>query len=188
VTKKYLLLAALLLLPTFSRAQVVAAGRGGNQQLYVGGIFSDFNPDYGYQRLYAAGAYADYYLTPRLGAEAEVRFLRFNQLNHIHEDNYLIGPKISYRKKRYNFYGKALVGVASLNFPYNFANGSYFAVEFGGGLDYRVAHRLYARAEYDYQIWPGFVGPPDPNPVPLVNRPYGLSPNGFTLGIAYRIF
>ena len=186
--RKYLVVAALLLLPTFSRAQVVAAGRGGNQQLYVGGIFSDFDPDYGYQRLYAAGAFADYYRTPRLGAEAEVRFLRFNQLSHIHQDTYLVGPKISYRKKRYNFYGKALFGLAEFNFPFNAAHGSYFAIEFGGGLDYRIAHRLYLRAEYDYQIWPGFVGPPDPHPVPLVNRPNGLTPNGFTVGASYRIF
>jgi len=56
------------------RAQVVPAGRGGNQSLYVGGTFSDFDPDYGYQRLYGIGAFADYNLTPRLGAEAEVRF------------------------------------------------------------------------------------------------------------------
>lgn len=188
MTKKYLLLAALLLLPTISRAQVVAAGRGGNQQLYVGGIFSDFNPDYGYQRLYGAGAFADYYVSPRLGAEAEVRFLRFHQLNGIREDNYLIGPKISFRKKRYNFYGKALVGVAEFNFPYNFAHGSYFDIELGGGVDYRVAHRVYVRGEYDYQIWPTFVGPPDPRPIPLVNRPNGLSPNGITVGVSYRVF
>ncbi len=188
MTKKLLLFAALLLLPTFSRAQVVAAGRGGNQQLYVGGIFSDFDPDYGYKRLYAVGGFGDYYFSPRLGIEGEVRFLRFNQLSNIHEDNYLIGPKYSFRKKRYNFYGKGLLGVGTFNFPFNAAHGSYFAVELGGGVDYRLTRRIYARAEYDYQIWPGFVGPPDPLPIPLVDRPNGLTPNGFTVGASYRIF
>lgn len=188
MTKKILLFAALLLLPTLSRAQVVAAGRGGNQQLYVGGTFSDFDPDYGYQRLYGVGAFVDYNLSPRLGAEAEVRFHRFHQLNTIHEDNYLIGPKINYRHKRFVFYGKGLLGLGEFNFPYNAAHGGYFAVALGGGVDYRLTRRIYVRAEYEYQIWPGFVGPPDPLPVPPQNRPNGLTPNGFSIGGSYRIF
>lgn len=186
--RKYLVLAALLLLPTFSRAQVVAAGRGGNSQLYVGGTFSNFDPDYGYQRLYGVGAFADYNLSPRLGAEAEVRFHRFHQLNHIHEETYLIGPRLSYRHKRYNFFGKALFGIGEFNFPYNAAHGGYFAMGLGGGLDYRVIGRLYVRGEYEYQIWPTFIGPPDPHPIPLVNRPNGLTPNGISVGASYRIF
>lgn len=187
MTKKLLLIAALLLLPTLSRAQVVAAGRGGNQQLYVGGTFSDFDPDYGYQRLYGVGAFADYNLSPRLGAEAEVRFHRFHQLADIHEDNYVIGPKINYRHKRYTFYGKALLGVGYFNFPLNAAHGTYLDVALGGGVDYRLTRRVYVRAEYEYQIWPGFIGPPDPQISPK-NRPNGLTPNGFAIGASYRIF
>ncbi|HEY3990982.1 MAG TPA: outer membrane beta-barrel protein [Acidobacteriaceae bacterium] len=187
MTKKSVLFAALLLLPTIGRAQVVAAGKGGNQSLYVGGTFSDFDPDYGWQRLYGIGAFADYNLTPRLGAEAEVRFHRFNQLADIHEDNYLIGPRYSYRwRRRYVFYGKGLVGVGSFNFPLNQAHGTYFAVALGGGLDYRLTRRIYLRGEYEYQLWPGFVGPPDPPS--SSNRPNGLTPNGFAFGASYRIF
>lgn len=186
MTKKLLLFAALLLLPTLSRAQVVAAGKGGNQQLYVGGTFSDFDPDYGYKRLYGIGAYADYNLSPRLGAEAEVRFHRFNQLSNIHEDNYLIGPRISWRKRRYNFYGKGLFGVGYFNFPLNAAHGTYLDIALGGGVDYRLTRRIYLRAEYEYQIWPGFVGPPDG--FTQKNRPNGLTPNGFAFGGSYRIF
>ena len=109
VTKKLLLFAALLLLPTMSRAQVVAAGKGGNQQLYVGVTAASFDPDYGYQRLYGIGAYGDYNLTPRLGAEAEVRFYRFNQLANIHEDSYLVGPRYSYHRRRYTLSSHASV-------------------------------------------------------------------------------
>jgi opacity protein-like surface antigen len=188
VTKKILLFAALLLLPTLSRAQVVAAGRGGNQQLYVGGTFSDFDPDYGYQRLYGIGAFVDYNYSPRLGAEAEVRFHRFNQLNSIHEDNYLIGPKLNWRHKRYAFYVKGLLGLGEFNFPASAAHGGYFATALGGGLDYRLTRRIYIRGEYEYQIWPGFVGPPDPPAPPFVNRPNGLTPNGFAVGASYRVF
>lgn len=186
VIRKYLLLATLLLLPAIGRAQVVAAGRGGNQQLFAGGYFSDFSPDYGYQRLYGIGAFVDYNLTPRLGAEAEARFLRFNQLSNIHEDNYLVGPKVNFRKKKYIFYGKGLLGVGEFNFPFNAAHGGYFAVALGGGVDYRLSHRFYVRGDYEYQIWPGFVGPPDAPST--ANRPNGLSPNGFSVGMSYRIF
>ena len=96
VTKKFLLFAALLLLPTISRAQVAPAGKGGNQQLYVGATFSDFDPDYGWQR-FTGLVYTPITISPH-GWERKprVRFLRFNQLADIHEDNYLIGP-------RYNF-------------------------------------------------------------------------------------
>ncbi len=185
--RKYVLLASLLLLPAASRAQVVAAGVGGNQQLFAGGYFSTFSPDYGFYRLYGVGAYADYNLTPRYGAEAEARFLRFHQLANIHEDTYLIGPKINYRKRRFTLYGKGLIGLGEFNFPFNAAHGGYFAVALGGGVDYRLTHRIYIRAlDYEYQIWPSFIGPPD---APSnVNRPNGLTPTGFSFGVSYRIF
>jgi opacity protein-like surface antigen len=188
VTKKILLFAALLLLPTISRAQVVPSARGGNQQLYVGALFGDFDPDYGWQRLYSIGAFGDYNLTPKLGAEAEVRFHRFNQLADIHMDTYVAGPKYNFHRRRYTLYGKALFGLGSFNFPGNAAHGTYFAMAFGGGVDYRLTRRFYVRGEYEYQIWPGFVGPPDPPYVPLEDRPHGLTPNGFSFGTSYRFF
>jgi opacity protein-like surface antigen len=186
VIRKYLLFATLLLLPAISRAQVVAAGRGGNQQLFAGGFFSDFSPDYGYQRLYGIGGFVDYNLTPRWGAEAEARFLRFNQLANIHEDTYMVGPKFNYGHKKFIFYGKGLFGFGEFNFPQNVAHGSYFSIGLGGGVDYRLSRRFYARGEYEYQIWPGFVGPPD-NAI-TGNRANGLTPNGFSVGMSYRIF
>src|ERR1700742_1113531 len=76
VTKKFLLFAALLLLPMIGRSQVEPAGRGGNEQFYVGATFSSFDPDYGWQRLYGIGTYADYNLSPKLGIEGEARFQR----------------------------------------------------------------------------------------------------------------
>jgi opacity protein-like surface antigen len=188
VTKKPLLFAALLFIPAIGRAQVVPAGKGGNEQLFVGVTGSDFDPDYGWQRLYGFGAYGDYNLSPRLGVEGEARFHRFHQLSNIHEDNYVIGPKYNYHHKRYTFFAKGLVGLGYFNFPANAAHGTYFAVALGGGVDYRLSRRIYVRGEYEYQMWPGFVGPPDFQPVPLQNRPNGLTPNGFGVGVSYRIF
>jgi hypothetical protein len=187
VLKKCLLLSGLLLCPLLGHSQVAPAGRGGNEQLYVGGMFSAFSPDYGWHELMGIGAYVDANLTPRLGAEAEVRFLRFNQLAQIHADNYLIGPKYNYHHKRFIFYGKGLMGIGSFNFPLSVAHGRYFASAIGGGIDYRLSHRWYVRAiDYEYQIWPGFIGPPDTIGGP--NRANGLTPQGFSFGMSYRIF
>lgn len=179
--KKYLLFASLLLIPIVGKAQVVAAGVGGNRSLFVGGFGSYFAPDYGYYNLYGVGGYGDYNLTPKLGAEAEVRFLRFHQLADIHEDNYLIGPKYAfYHHHRITAYGKALFGIGEFTFPENAAHGGYGVVALGGGVDYRLQHRWTVRGDYEYQIWPGFVGEGP--------RPHGLTPDGASVGIAYRFF
>jgi hypothetical protein len=181
VIKKYLMLASLLLVPALGKAQVSAAGIGGNQSLYVGGFGSYFSPDYGYYNLYGVGAFADYNLTPKLGAEAEVRFLRFHQLSDIHEDNYLIGPKYNfYKRHKLTAYGKGLFGIGEFNFPDNAAHGGYGAIALGGGVDYRLHGRWSARGDYEYQIWPGFVGEGP--------RANGLTPEGVSFGLVYRIF
>ena len=179
--KKYLLLASLLLIPAIGNAQVEAAGRGGNQSLSVGGFGSYFAPDYGFYNLYGVGGFADYNLTPKLGAEAEVRFLRFHQLANIHEDNYLIGPKYNfYHAHKITAYGKVLFGVGEFNFPLNAAHGGYGVIAFGGGADYRLARRWSARGVFEYQDWPGFVGEGP--------RAHGLTPYGVDFGVVYRIF
>ena len=181
VIKKYLLLATLLVLPAIGRAQVVEAGRGGNQSLFVGGFGSYFSPDYGFNSLIGIGAFADYNLTPKVGGEAEVRFSRFNQDNFIHFDTYMLGPRYSFYHGHHAIgYAKVLVGIGEFTFPYNAATGGYGAVAFGGGVDYRVYPRIYVRGDYEYQIWPGFVG--------AGPRPNGLTPNGVSVGVSYRIF
>jgi hypothetical protein len=181
VIKKYLLLASLVLLPAIGKAQVEAAGRGGNQSLHVGGFGSYFQPDYGYYNLYGVGGFADYNLTPKLGVEAEARFLRFHQLADIHEDNYLVGPKYNfYHRHKITAYGKVLFGIGEFNFPQNAAHGGYGIVSFGGGADYRFARRWAVRGDYEYQEWPGFVGEGP--------RAHGLTPDGASVGIVCRIF
>ena len=44
---------------------------------------------------WALAAFVDFNLRGHLGAEGEVRFLRFNQTYSVHEDNYDIGPTVS---------------------------------------------------------------------------------------------
>jgi len=185
VIRKYLLLGSLLLLPVLmpasGKAQVVAAGVGGNQSLFVGGFGSYYAPDYGYYKLYGVGGFADYNLTPKLGAEAEVRFLRFHQLSDIHEDTYLVGPRYSfYHHHKITAYGKGLIGIGEFNFPENAAHGGYLAYGLGGGVDYRLQHKWTVRGDYEYQIWPSFVGEGP--------RANGLTPTGLSVGITYRLF
>ncbi len=175
------MLASLLLFPALGKAQAREAGVGGHQSLYVGGFGSYFAPDYGYRHLYGLGAFVDYNLTPKLGAEAEVRFLRFHQLADIHEDNYLIGPKYNfYKRHRITAYGKGLFGIGEFNYPDNEAHGGYGIVALGGGADYRFHGRWSVRGDYEYQIWPGFV---DEGP-----HSSALTPDGVSVGLLYRIF
>ena len=59
----------------------------------------------------------------------------------------------------------------------------------GGTLDYRLTHRLIIRGDYEYQLWPSFAGPPSYNSTTGTLNPNtsGLTPNGFSVGIMYRI-
>jgi Outer membrane protein beta-barrel domain len=176
--KKYLL--ASLLPPLLSlsftllHAQASPAASGG-VHLVGGGFLSSFSPDYGPGPLIGLGGFADFNLQGHLGAEAEVRFLRFNQTYDVHEDNYSLGPTYRWRFHRWQPYAKFLVGNGEFNFPFSFGHGGYLLIAPGGGLDIPY-HRFTIRAvDYEYQHWFKFQNG-------------SLGPNGFSSGIAYRIF
>lgn len=169
------------LLPGQLAAQAAPAARGGGG-LWAGGEYSNYSPDFGpSQRLWGLGGYVDLNWNARYAAEAEVRFLRFNGYSGQYQDNYFIGPKITlFRRGNLRPYAKALIGLGKFNFPYQLGYGTYFVVAPGGGVDYRLTHRIALRAEYEYQFWPtapGLGGEPN----------NGLKPNGFSAGFAYRI-
>ncbi len=175
--KKYLLLSSLLMLlfPSLLRGQVEAAGRGGSH-LNAGGFFSAFRPDYGSNELLGIGFYADFNVASHLSAEAEGRFLRFNQSVDVHEDTYLIGPRYRFHWHHTQPYVKFLLGNGQFNFPDNFAHGGYLVLAPGGGVDINLGHHwVWRPIDYEYQHWSGF-------------QSSSLSPNGFSTGIAYRIF
>src|ERR1700677_4985744 len=91
--KRYLL--ASLLSLSFSTAlhgQVVAAGRGG-AHVVAGGFFAAYSADYGPNHLFGLGGFVDLNLHGHLGVEGEMRFLRFNQVYDVHQDNYELGPR-----------------------------------------------------------------------------------------------
>jgi hypothetical protein len=154
--------------------QASAAGAGG-AHVVAGAFLSSFSPDYGPNRLWGPGAFIDLNLRGHLGAEAEVRFLRFNQDYAVHQDNWNIGARYRWRFRRYEPYGKFLIGNGQMNFPFSYGHGGYFLISPGGGLDIHY-HRFVIRAvDYEYQHWFGFQNS-------------SLSPDGFSSGIAYRIF
>jgi opacity protein-like surface antigen len=110
-----------------------------------------------------------------LGLEGEIRFLRFNQTYDVHQDNYELGPRYRWRFGRWEPYGKFMVGNGQFNFPFSYGHGGYLMLVPGGGLDIHY-HRFTIRAvDYEYQHWTNFQNS-------------SLSPNGFSSGIAYRIF
>jgi opacity protein-like surface antigen len=178
--------AVLALLPAGALAQASPAVRV-PPALTAGGFYSNFTPDYTPNRLGGLGVYVDLNLngrlglSGRLGVEGEARWLRFGQQLGSHEDNYLVGPRYSRRFGKFVPYAKFLMGAGELEFPSNEGHGGYFAYVPGGGLDYRLMHRLTVRVvDYEFQRWPSALGGGLPS--------HGLTPNGFSAGVGYRIF
>ena len=179
MAKRSLLASLFLLLFSVSmcdrlQAQVVAPGRGG-AHVVVGGFFSDFTPDYGPTDIQGLGGFVDLNLHGHLGAEGEMRFLRFHQTYDVHEDNYNIGPRYRWRYHRYEPYGKFMIGNGQFNFPFSYGHGGYLLISPGGGLDIHF-HRFTIRAiDLEYQHWFNFQNS-------------SLTPYGFSSGIGYRVF
>jgi hypothetical protein len=179
--KRLFVMALLAASSVAALGQAAPAVRGGIPPLTAGGYYSNFASDYNPVRLGGLGVYVDWNLLGRLGVEGEARWLRFNQLAGSHEDNYLIGPRYSRRYGNFIPYVKFLMGAGEVTFNDNYGHGGYFAYVPGAGLDYRVNHRFTVRViDYEYQIWPSALGGGLPS--------NGLTPNGFSFGVGYRIF
>ena len=200
--KKIGLFAALAILsPAALFAQSQKSAIGGDASLWAGGEVSYFDPDYsctgGYvwscsQDMLGAGALVDFNLRSKWGAEGEARWLHWNGVGEQVESSYMAGPRYRlYRHNRFDFWARVLAGGGWITTPYYPAidslKGSYFAFAPGGSIDYRVSHRLIVRADYEYQFWPSFQGPPTYSPTGApIQHNGGLTPNGVSLGILYR--
>jgi opacity protein-like surface antigen len=181
------LLALVLLLPISAFAQVASSISGHTLSLSAGAEYSNFRPDWGPQRLGGIAAFvdADHIVLHNLGAEGEARWLTFNQYHGEHESMYLLGP-------RYRFihflglsgYAKFLMGAGLITYPSDIGSGSYFAYTPGGTAEYRLTRHIALRGDYEYQRWPSAPGIVFTYP----NPSHGLTPNGFSVGAAYKIF
>jgi hypothetical protein len=164
-------------LSPIAKGQAVAAASASGVSIHAGGGYSNFQADYGKRRLGGYMIFADYDRTPRWGLEFEARMLRFNQEFGTHQTTYLLGPRYIYRKPHYTAYAKLLVGNGRFHFPYNYADGSYFVLAPGGGVDIPLGESRYSirAADIEYQSWPNFTFG-------------GLNPWGYSGGFSVRIF
>ncbi|HLH35537.1 MAG TPA: outer membrane beta-barrel protein [Alloacidobacterium sp.] len=179
--------AALLLLPFSVFAQVAPATQGGGHSLSAGAEYSNFQPDWGPNRLSGIAVFGDLdnIFLHNLGIEGEARWLHFQEYHGQKEEHYLLGPRYRFvRFHQISGYGKVLFGGGWITYPYGIGSGSYFAYAPGGTAEYRLTHHFILRGDYEYQIWPSAPGLAFTFP----NPSHGLTPNGFSVGVAYKIF
>ena len=162
-------------------AQVVPSATGRRFSVTAGGIASAFqsNDADGKDYLVGAGTFVDVHFRHWIQIEGEARWLRWNQYYGEHQDNYLIGPRVPlvHLGSKTEVYGKALIGLGRMTFPYGYGYGNFTALAFGGTVDYHASRKLTIRAiDFEYQDWP----------VWLDNT--SLQPYGVSVGVGYRIF
>lgn len=181
---KKLFFFSLLFATAAAYAQVVPAVRGGGSSLWVGGEFSSFDPDYGSAHLDGIGFNVDLNVTPKIGAIGEARWLHWHNANDGGEtqSDYLVGGKYRfYRYHKLDFSAKFLIGGVWIRFPVDIGTGSYFAYAPGLVVNYRLNRKWTIRGGYEYQILP--TAPNIPG-----SGSNGLTPNGITVGVMYRLF
>lgn len=176
---------AAVLLQVSAKAQVAPSAYLRPYSLWVGAEYSNVHASFPYQssqRLTGVGTFADINWNGRISLEADARFLHFGGFEGSTESSYLAGPKVFiFDQGRFQPYGKFLIGIARIHYPFEIGDDSYFALAPGFGSGYRLSRRWMVRAEYEYQLWqnsPGFSNEPN----------HELTPNGFHVGLAYQIF
>lgn len=194
--KKICVLSVLSLLFTGSLlAQSAASATTRVMNISVGGEYSTFNPDWGClsasvlscwsRHLTGIAAVADvnHLVLPKLGVEAEARWLHWGGPGGgLIQSNYLLGPR--YRLVRFyklSVYGKGLLGESWMTIPGGYGSHRYFTFAMGPTAEYKLTKRLAVRADYEYEIWPKFSG--------ISTLPsHKLTPNGLSFGATYRVW
>jgi opacity protein-like surface antigen len=169
--------AAILLIGSTSvLGQVLPSAVGPGAFVAVGGGVSGFRAVYGQRDLVGGYVYADVQPRWRWGFEGEARFLRFHTSEGVKEANYLGGARgLIFRFHGLEPYGKFLVGMGKIKFPFDDGHGSFLSYAPGGGLDIALGENVTVRAiDFEYQHWPQF--------------PYGsFSPYGISSSIRIRV-
>jgi hypothetical protein len=191
-----------LLVPTALPAQSSQSAIGGDGTIWAGAAASVFSPDFGcsHDMVFACShdvigpaVFFNVNLTSRISSEGEARWMEWNGLSGEKESNYLIGPRYRlYRHDRYSLWLKAMFGggwITTSGYPQQGSlKGSYLAYAPGGTLEYRLSRHWNLRADYEYQFWPSFGGPTTYKNGVAVVHDHGISPNGFTVGAAWRFW
>jgi hypothetical protein len=169
-----------------AHGQTVETATARQLTITAGVMGSGFNPNDSNTTAYFAGSnyliglgtYVDVHFTHWIQIEGEARWLRFNEYAGEHQDNYFLGPKIPiHRFGRADLYGKAMIGMGKMTFPYNYGYGTFTALAYGGGVDYKLSQRFTFRPiDFEFQQWPDWLAGS------------ALYPYGFSVGIGYRVF
>ncbi len=199
---KKIAIIALFLFPAALIAQSSESATGGEATVAAGVEMSTFNPDWGCpnieplgcnNQLYGPTAVFNFDLHQKYGIEGEARWLHWHGGGNMVESNYLVGPRYRlYRIQRLTLWGKLDMGggwITTPNYPAaGSLKGSYFAYAPGATGSYQLTHTIGIRADYEYQVWPSFAGPPtyDPNTGKVIQHQSGLTPNGLSFGVMYR--
>jgi hypothetical protein len=171
-------------------SQVVPAGTqsGLPVPIVVGGGVSYFSVGYppGGEML-GVSAWADWFLLNRLSgrfqglgiaAEGhEIAIAHPSVFSRMKEQVGEGGAIYSWtRTRNFHPYGKFLAGIGGIYFPPQgaYTHDTRTVYSPGGGIDYRLAHHILVRGDYEYQIWHHF---------PQTGQT--MHPNGFTLGASY---
>lgn len=181
------------------------SAREGGSSLKAGAEFSAFNPDYycstsspfdcgdNASLEKGIGAFFDYNVRPRWGAEGEARWLRWQGVGGQVESTYLIGPRYKvYRWNSFSIWVRLLAGGGWITTAYypqpSTLKGSFFVYAPGASIDYQLTRRFALRADYELQKWPSFAVAPTTGPGgTTVAHNHGISPNGFSVGVVYTI-
>ena len=156
-------------------AQAQPAASGPGSYITVGTGYSQFRNPYGQRQQGGRTIYVDINPTWRYGLEAEGRWLNMNADEGVTLTNYFAGVRVTALPGRISPYGKLLVGAGHIQYPFNYATGTYFTYVPGGGLDLKLNDRITIRAvDFEYQMWQKFEFGP--------YRPYGIS-----VGVSFRV-
>lgn len=178
---KKLLALSFLFTATAMYAQVARSVSGGGGTFWAGGEFSNFGTDYG-GRVMGPGILLDLNVTPKIGAVGEARWMHWGGHGGQTQSDYLLGGKYrAWRYRRFDIDAKFLMGGVWIQFPADIGSGSYFAYAPGAFVDYHLSRNFRIRGDYEYQVLPSAPNiPGQPN--------HGMTPNGFSLGVEYRVF
>ena len=176
---------ALAAVQAAAHGQAAPSARGGGASLWAGAEYSNVRagfPNGSSVRLGGIGAFVNYNLRHSAGVEARARFLNLNSWNGETQQDYLAGPRYTFlHSERWRPFAAFEVGVVKIQYPFSMGTGTSFAMAPSGGLEYRLGRKWSVRGVYEYQI---LSNSPD-----FTNEPkFGIKPNGFHAGIAYRIF
>lgn len=165
-------------LPNAQGQALATATRTGTIQAGVAGMF--LNNDYTARKNEGLVVYGDYDFARLfhlyVGAEAEARFGGLISPDDIGENSYLVGPRLSYRRRNLRVYGKILVGRGTIfhDSPTNNTSSSFNLYAGGAGVEYRINRFNIRLIDVEQQKWPNF-------------EPNTLSPLAISVGVAYII-